>query len=141
MLTFKRALASVALLSLASCSAAHMNFMNGETARVDGVYREGNLIRASANMSRAGSPQQAFNHALREIAEMTAARGFERFGVVKVSDCGTLMMNRTIPVANTCRLLARMVGPTENAEPEGNRPVVYYRTADVLAGPIQLPGR
>jgi hypothetical protein len=142
----RRALLLALSLGLASQTAtlAHAfqlaGFFVGQFGPVQGKYRKGNVIRVSASFKRDHTPEEAYRAAMAKVAEMASAKGYARVGVTKVSDCGTLMMNGTIPVAVSCRILAQMVGPDEVAKPEGKAKVVYFRVADLLAGIIRPEG-
>ena len=112
----------------------------GKLDPVQAKYRKGNVIRAHASFGRDRSPAEAYRAALMKIAEMAEAKGYGRIGVTKVSDCGTLMMNGTIAVAVSCRILAQMVRPGEAAKPEGDRKVVYFAVGELRAGIIRPEG-
>jgi len=107
---------------------------------VQGKYRKGNVIRVYASLRRDHSPAEAYRAALTKVAELADAKGYGRVGITKISDCGTLMMNGSIPVAVSCRILAQMVGPGEAAKPEGRGKIVYYSVKDLLAGIIVPEG-
>lgn len=109
----------------------------GKRGPVDAKYRDGNVIRAHASISRNGSPQEAYRLAMTKVAEMANAKGYSRIGLTKVSDCGTLKMNGTITVAHSCRILAQMVRHDEDAKPEGKTPVVYFSVPDIMMGTIR----
>lgn len=109
-------------------------FLLGSKINADGVdatYRKGNQIRAYATVSRNLTVSEARNRAVLRIAQMTKDKGYERFAIVKISDCGTMMMHG-IPVYHSCRLLAQMVGPAEEAKPEKGHKVVYVDVATVV---------
>ena len=113
------------------------SFLLGSKIGADGVeatYRKGNQIRAWARVSRDLSAGEAQRLAVRHIAEMTKAKGYDRFAIVKVSDCGTMMMNG-IPMYHSCRLIAQMVSEGEEAKPERGQKVRYLQVAEVLSGP------
>jgi hypothetical protein len=112
----------------------------GKLEPVQGKYRKGNVIRVHASFGRDRLPEEAYRAAMTKVGEMAAAKGFDRVGVTKISDCGMLMMNGSIPVAVSCRVLAQMVGPEEKAKPEGSRPVVYYAVRDLVTGNIRPEG-
>lgn len=101
--------------------------------KVDGKYRKGNVIRASAVDDRNGNSREMFRLALGELARLSNEKGYPRFAIVKISDCGTVTVNG-ITGAVTCRLVGRMLREAEVAEPDGGNPITYYRTGDVLAG-------
>lgn len=130
-------------LSLPATSAQALqlgSLLIGKMGPVDAKYRKGNLIRAHASLGRDRSPSEAYRLAMAKIAELAQAKGYVRVGVTKVSDCGTLMMNGTIAVAHSCRILAQMVGPDEAAKPEGNNKVIYFSVPELLAGTIRPEG-
>jgi hypothetical protein len=131
-------LAGIVAVAPAAAGAVQLgSLLVGKRGSVDAKYRDGNIIRAHANMSRDGSPQEAYRLAMVKIAEMANAKGYLRVGVTKVSDCGTLVMNGTITVAHSCRILAQMVRADEEAKPEGKTPVVYFSVPDIMMGAIR----
>lgn len=126
-----------ALLSVAAV--AHGQGLD-DKATVFGKYRSDNMIRAQAQMSRFANPSRAYDHAVMTIAKMTEAKGFHRFAVIKVSDCGTMTINGS-SIYVTCRVVARMLGADEVAQPVQGKPVNYYRTEAVLAGNLRPEGK
>lgn len=110
----------------------------GKFDPIQGHYRSGNRILASAVFQRDHSPEDAYREAMTKIGEMALAKGFERVGVTKVADCGRVFRNRVPTSVVGCRVLAQMVGPDEAAKPEGKRGVVYYRAVDMAAGKVRL---
>lgn len=107
---------------------------SGNKITIDSAYRKGNEVRVYAMGSAHEFPPDLMRAAVIRIAELTKARGLPRFAVTKVSDCGTLMMNGSIRISTSCRLLGRMLNEGEAAKPEGKREITYFRTDDVLAG-------
>ena len=105
-------------------------------AVVNSAYRKGNEIRVYVTGSSSVLPQELGQVAIREIAELTKAKGLPRFAVTKISDCGTLRMYN-VAVSSSCRLLGRMLDENETATAEGKREVTYFRTDDVLAGRME----
>jgi hypothetical protein len=112
----------------------------GKFDPVQGQYRKGNVIRASAVFQRDHSPEDAYRAAMMKIGEMANAKGYARVGVTKVADCGRVMRNRSPTSVVACRILAQMVGPDEVAKPEGDAKIVYFRVADLVAGLVRPEG-
>jgi hypothetical protein len=110
----------------------------GKLDPIQGHYRSGNRILASAIYQRDHTPQDAYRDAMTKIGEMALAKGFERVGVTKIADCGRLFRNGSPTPMVACRVLAQMVGPDEAAKPEGKREVVYYSAVDMAAGKVRL---
>lgn len=117
-----------AMMFAAAPTAAHAESVNA-------IYRDGNVIRAYAFLDSYG-PERAFQLAMIKIAAMASAKGYDRIGLTKISDCGTLKMY-SATIGHSCRLLAQMVGPAEAAKPEGKRPVIYFSVPEILAGVIR----
>lgn len=112
----------------------------GKLDPIQGHYRSGNRILASAVYLRDHTPQDAYRDAMTKIGEMALAKGFERVGVTKVGDCGRVFRNGAPTSVVGCRILAQMVGPDEAAKPEGKREVVYHSAVDMAAGKVRLEG-
>jgi hypothetical protein len=110
----------------------------GKFDPIQGHYRSGNRIVASAVYQRDHTPQDAYRDAMTKVGEMALAKGFQRVGVTKVADCGRVFRNNSPTSVVGCRVLAQMVGPDEAAKPEGKREVVYYSAADMAAGKVRL---
>lgn len=129
--------AAAAVMSVAGAQPAHAQLgrliMGNQWPKVDGKYRKGNVIRASAVDRANGDPHQMFRLALGELARLSKEKGYPRFAIVKVSDCGTVLVNGS-RAAVTCRLVGQMLNADEVAAPDGNNPISYFRTEDVLAG-------
>jgi hypothetical protein len=109
----------------------------GKFDPVQGKYRKGNVILASAMFQRDHTPEDAYRAAMMKIGEMANAKGYERVGVTKVADCGRIMRNRSATSLVVCRILAQMVRPDEAARPEGDRKIAYFRVADLVAGTLR----
>jgi len=130
-------LAATAMLSVAGALPAQAQLarlvMGNQWPKVVGKYRKGSVIRASAVDRANGDPREMFRLALGELARLSKEKGYPRFAIVKVSDCGTVLVNGS-RAAVTCRLVGQMLNAGEVAEPDGNNPISYFRTEDVLAG-------
>jgi hypothetical protein len=139
-----------ALLLLSACLAAQAparaeavqlaGLVLGKFDPIQGRYRSGNRILASAVYQRDHTPEDAYRAAMTKIGEMALAKGFGRVGVTKVADCGRVFRNNAPTSVVGCRILAQMVGPDEAAKPEGKHEVVYYPAADLAAGLARLGG-
>jgi hypothetical protein len=112
----------------------------GKFDPVQGHYRGGNGILASAVFQRDHTPEDAYRAAMTKVGEMAVAKGFGRVAVTKIADCGRVMRGQSSTTLVVCRILAQMVGPDEAAKPRGKNPVVYYRAADLAAGIIRPGG-
>lgn len=132
--------ASLALAPAPAGAFQLASLLLGKLGPVQGRYRSGNVIDASALFQRDHSPEDAYRAAMGKIGQMAVAKGFERVAVTKVGDCGRLMRNNSPTSLVVCRILAQMVGPDEAAKPRGKNPVVYYRAADLAAGIVPLGG-
>lgn len=130
--------ACLAILAPAPAHALQLALFMGKLHPVQGHYRSGNRILASAIYQRDRTPQDAYRDAMRKVGEMALAKGFERVGVTKVADCGRVFRNGSPTSMVACRVLAQMVGPDEEAKPEGKHKVVYYSAADMAAGKVRL---
>jgi hypothetical protein len=140
LLTFTLACGLLALPAQPAPALQLAGLLVGKLEPVQGKYRKGNVIRVHASFGRDHRPEEAYRAAMAKVGEMASAKGYYRVGVTKISDCGTLMMNGSIPVAVSCRVLAQMVGPEETAKPEKGRPVVYYAVRDLIMGNIRPEG-
>jgi hypothetical protein len=107
---------------------------------VQGHYRGGNVIVASALFQSEHTPEDAYRAAMTKLGEMAVAKGFERVAVTKIADCGRVMRGQSSTSLVVCRILAQMVGPAEAAKPRGKNQIVYYRAADLAAGIIRPGG-
>ena len=127
------ALALLTFSSPALADVTKVTVSNGSRATLTSAYRNENEVRVYANGQSSVHASELMRVAVVRIAEMTKTKGLPRFGVTKVSDCGTMKMYN-VSVYSTCRLLARMLPEGEAAKPEGKRKITYFRTDDVLAG-------
>jgi len=131
--------ASLAWLAPAPAGAFQLaGLVMGKFDPIQGHYRSGNRILASALYQRDHTPEEAYRDAMVKIGEMAVAKGFERVGVTKVADCGRVYRNNSPTSVVGCRVLAQMVGPDEAAKPEGKHGIVYYSAADMAAGKVRL---
>jgi hypothetical protein len=140
----KSLIAIVALLVSAPAAAdiSRVVSPSGQKIALNTAYRKGNEVRVYASSGGHHVPRDLMRAAVVRMAELTKARGLPRFAVTKISDCGTLMMNGSIQVSTSCRLLGRMLNERETAHPEGKGEITYFRTDDVLAGNLapEIPG-
>lgn len=135
-------LAVVAILPTARSAEAQVAglIFGNQWPKVIGKYRKDNVIRASAIDARNGNLQAMFRLALVELAKLSREKGYPRFAVVKVSDCGVMTVNGA-RAAVTCRLVGQMLRDSQAALPDGNNSITYYRTEDVLAGRTNPEGQ
>ena len=98
-----------------------------------GSYQANNQIRTYIS-SRPYAQIDLYAKVIAKASEMTAAKGFPRFGVTKVN-CSTMLMNGS-PVADSCYVIAVMAMPDDVVEPRGKRPVQYYEVSEVRSGRI-----
>lgn len=106
---------------------------NGFKVSLDSAYRNNDQIRVRGSAVSSVFPSEVMRAALVRMAELTHAKGKPRFAVVKISDCGRLLMNGS-PVSSDCRLVGQMLGEGESARPEGKREINYFRVADIMGG-------
>jgi hypothetical protein len=105
--------------------------IEGKKVYVDIKFRDGNQIRATANVFRDTPMITPSQVALKAIATATREKGYSRFAIVKISDCGTMMMNG-MSLYDTCRMIGQMLKPDELANAEKGHKIEYFNVEDIV---------
>jgi len=108
-----------------SISAAQMPAFAQVTV-LDGKYSDDNVVRVISRVKLPAPEGAAYRIAMLKVATMTGQKGFSRFAVIKIDDCGTISINNGVPIVDTCKIFGKMLKEGEVAEPRGKQPVKYY---------------
>lgn len=108
-----------------SISVAHMPAFAQVTV-LDGKYSDDNAVRVISRVKLPAPEGAAYRIAMLKLATMTGQKGFSRFAVTKIDDCGTISINNGRPIVDTCKIFGKMLKEGEVAEPRGKEAVRYY---------------
>jgi hypothetical protein len=96
-----------------------------EITELNGKFSEPNVIRVTARVRLPAPEAMAYQVAMLKVASMAGEKGYIRFAVVKIDDCGTLSINGS-PIVQTCKIFGQVLSPGETAQPKGKDAPKYY---------------
>lgn len=115
----KATLVALLLLSAGQASAS------AEITELNGKFSEPNVIRVTVRVKLPAPPAMAYRVAMLKVAAMAGEKGYLRFAVVKIDDCGTLSINGS-PIVQTCKIFGQVLSTGETAQPKGKDAPEYY---------------
>jgi hypothetical protein len=116
----KATLAALLLLLAAGPAPA-----SAEITELNGKFSEPNVIRVTARVKLPAPQAMAYQVAMLKVAAMAGEKGYLRFAVVKIDDCGTLSINGS-PIVQTCKIFGQVLTTGETALSKGKDAPKYY---------------
>lgn len=131
---WKAVVAVITVLGASQPTTAQTWMADGGKVRISVKYRDNNEVRVDTVGVQRRDPAIQFRIALLAVARATKEKGFSRFGLTKITSCGTVNGYGITP----CRLVARMLNAGENVPSQSGDTVKYFDTHDLLGDTIPL---
>lgn len=122
------ALMAIACVGTSQSVLAQSWTADGGKIRISGKYRDNNEVRVETFGVERRDTRHQFRVALFAVATLTRDKGFPRFAITKITECGMINGYGVTP----CRLVARMLKAGENVPLVSGKTVAHFDTVRLL---------